>query len=295
MQIRRLQGLYNPWTMGQAAEENYIHTLKEWRSSMNDAIRKEDGWLALGGLFWLRQGVNTFGSAITNDIVLPDSSPPHAGVIDLEDGRMHLKTSSPGMLRINGRTAEAGVLQPDSSGDPTRVSLGPLTLIIIQRGERHGVRLWDNTRRSRTTYPARTWFPPDISWRLEVDFEPHDPPLAISIPNVLGDSTDEPAVGRITFSHHGQSYALESLQSEADGLWLIFGDRTNGQETYPSGRFLMCPASEHGRVTLDFNRAYNPPCAFTEFATCPLPPYQNLLDLKVKAGERYRPLTASSD
>lgn len=269
---------------------DYLHTLEEWRGTMDEAIRKEDSWLALAGLFWLHQGENTFGSADTNDIVLPDASPPHVGAFELNDDQIRVHSSPASGLQLDGRPAEEGELQPDSAGDPTRLDLGSLHMVVIQRGERLGVRLWDNDRQARTAHPGRIWFPGEPSWRLDAAFEPHDPPQALSILNVLGDTSLEPAVGRVTFNHHGQFFLLEALSSKAGGLRLIFGDRTNGGETYPSGRFLVCPPVESGRVKVDFNRAYNPPCAFTDFATCPLPPSQNFLDLRIEAGERYQPL-----
>lgn len=260
---------------------------------MDASIRREDGWLALAGLFWLHPGENTFGSSDTNDIVLPDASPPHVGTFLLDGGVIRLQAPLAGGLQIDGRPAQEAALQPDSTGDPTRVSLGSLHMIVIQRGERTGIRLWDNNRRSRTAYPGRIWFPANPSWQLEADFEPHDPPLALPIPNVLGDTSVEPAVGRVTFNKLGQVFHLEALTTGDGGLWLIFRDRTNGEATYPSGRFLVCPPPEQHRVALDFNRAYNPPCAFTDFATCPLPPPQNSLDLRIEAGERYQPLLDS--
>lgn len=260
---------------------------------MDASLRKENGWLALAGLFWLHQGDNTFGSAATNDIVLPDPSPEQAGAFHFGEGRIHLLPSGSGDLRINGRTAGYHALEPDISGEPTLISMGPLCMIIVQRGERIGVRLWDNSREARRTYPERIWFPGDPAWRLEADFEAHDPPLSLPIPNVLGEATEEPGVGQVRFSHADGLHRLEALQTEAGGLRLIFADRTNGLETYPSGRFLRCPPPEDGRVVVDFNRAYNPPCAFTEFATCPLPPRQNILDLRVEAGEQVHPRPGS--
>lgn len=262
---------------------------------MDTAIRKQDGWLALAGLFWLHEGENTFGSADTNDIVLPPSAPPRAGVLYLTAGRVHIQPAAGDLLQVDGRAAAPGLLEPDTSDHPTRISLGPLTMVVLQRGDRLGVRLWDNSRPSRNSFPGRQWFPVDPSWRLEAEFIAHDPPHPLAVPNVLGDTTDEAGVGRIVFTRRGQSFRLEALDSDSGGLWLIFADRTNAGETYPAGRFLVCPGVDRGRVVVDFNQAYNPPCAFTEFATCPLPPRENILDLRIEAGERYRPTSVRRD
>lgn len=281
---------YNAADMSTPSDENDLHELDRWRDSMDAALRKENGRLAVAGLFWLRQGENTFGPAETNDIVLPAPSPPRAGVFLLKEGRVHLNMLQPSALQVTGLATEDAALEPDASGEPTLVSCGPLTMIVIQRAQGLAIRLWDNRRLVRETFPGRVWFAADSTWRIEAVFRPHDPPRLIRIPDILGDSVDETSIGRVEFDRGGRRHRLEALPTESGGLWLIFGDRTNGRETYPSGRFLVCPPPEHGRTTVDFNRAYNPPCAFTEFATCPLPPRDNLLDLSVEAGERYRPL-----
>jgi uncharacterized protein (DUF1684 family) len=280
--------------MADVVEEGSIRSLEEWRASMDASIRKENNWLALAGLFWLRQGDNSFGSAQSNDIVLPPPCPPHAGSFLLEDRTVRLQVANRELFRIEGRVAADGALEADVSDDPTRLSLGPLSMVMIQRDRRVGLRLWDNSRRIRETYPGRTWFPGDLAWRLDAAFKPYDPPRPISVLSVLGDPTDEAAVGRVEFTLRGQPCRLEALQTESGGLWLIFGDATNGSETYPSGRFLVCPAPDGGRAVVDFNRAYNPPCAFTRFATCPLPPPENVLELRIEAGERDRLLADSA-
>jgi len=265
-------------------------TLEDWRESMDASIRKENGWLALAGLFWLHEGENRLGSAASNDIVLPaPTAPPIAGSILLEHGKARLQVFTPGLLKIDGKDVDQAVLEPDTSSDPTRITMGPLAMIILERGSRKGVRLWDNSRAARLSFPRRIWFPEEPSWRIQADFHPHEPPRRLQVPTVLGNELEEAGVGRITFVSQDAVHHLEALSTDAGRLWLIFDDRTNGQETYPSGRFLTCPAPEAGKVMVDFNRAYNPPCAFTMFATCPLPPEQNLLDLRVEAGERFVP------
>jgi len=257
---------------------------------MDASIRKENGWLALAGLFWLHEGENRFGSEPSNDIVLPaPAAPPIAGSILLEHGRARLQGFTPGLLKVDGRDVDQAVLAPDTSGDPNRISLGPLAMIILERGSRTGVRLWDNSRADRLSFPRRIWFPEDPSWRIHADFHPHDPPKRLLVPSVSGDELEEAGPGRVAFNSQSAVHHLEALSTDAGGLWLIFGDRTNGNETYPSGRFLTCPAPEAGKVLVDFNRAYNPPCAFTMFATCPLPPAQNSLELRIEAGERFVP------
>jgi uncharacterized protein (DUF1684 family) len=276
--------------MPEMSGDSNPQTLEGWRESMDASIRKENGWLALAGLIWLHEGENRFGSAASNDIVLPaTAAPPIAGSILLEHGEARLQVFTPGLLEVDGRDVDQAVLEPDTSGDPNRITLGPLAMIILERGSRTGVRLWDNSRAARLSFPRRIWFPEDPSWRILADFHPHDPPRLLQVPTALGDELGEAGVGRVTFISQRAVHHLEALGTDAGGLWLIFGDRTNGNETYPSGRFVTCPAPEAGKVLVDFNRAYSPPCAFSMFATCPLPPAQNLLDLRVEAGERFVP------
>jgi uncharacterized protein (DUF1684 family) len=177
-------------------------------------------------------------------------------------------------------------MAPDASGAPTEVELGSLLFYVIKRGEQTGIRLKDRKHPDLETFSGVRRFEVNPDWRLAAHFEPHDPAKGIRVPNVLGVVNEIPSPGAVVFERDGVSYTIDALDGGEDELFLIFGDTTNTTETYGGGRFLYVQkAGEDGAMTVDFNRAINPPCAFTPYATCPLPPRQNKLSLRVEAGE----------
>src|SRR5262245_60124196 len=264
---------------------SYQADVERWRRKMDDALRAEDGWLTLAGLFWLHEGSNSFGADPASDIVLPDGSAPDAaGVFELRDG---VVTLHPGAgVTVNNAPASAARLRSDADGSPDRVGLGALTLLIIRRGARIGVRVKDARSPARAAFTGRRWYAADEAYRIQAAFVPYDPPRLLPVGNILGDVEDTPSPGYALFALEGQECRLDALPNP-NGLAFYFRDATNGRMTYPVGRYLKSAAPLDGRLVLDFNRAYNPPCAFTAFATCTLPPPQNRLLLPIQAGELY--------
>ncbi len=189
-------------------------------------------------------------------------------------------------VTVDGSPVVSRPLRSDVGGVPDLVSIGDLTLLVLQRGDRFGIRVRDRDSPTRAAFAGRRWFPIRASYCLMATFVPHDPPHQISIANILGTTENTASPGYVVFAVDGQDYRLDAI-TEGDQLWFIFRDRTSADTTYPAGRYLKAPPPQQGMVTLDFNRAYNPPCAFTAFATCPLPPPQNHLPLRIEAGERY--------
>jgi uncharacterized protein (DUF1684 family) len=273
--------------------DSYSASIESWRLSLDERLRARNGWLALAGLFWLHEGANRLGADPSAEVVLPEgSAPSEVGVLRLNGGKAVLESTSPAPVRVEGRPAERVELNPDTSANPTFVELDDLRFVLLQRGPRYAIRLWDNRRRERVEFPGRRWFPVDEAWCLEAAFAPHEPKKRIRVPNELGEVREEESLGRVTFHVRGEACALEALEDDDGRLFLVFGDASNGRSTYPSGRFLRTEAPTEGRVLLDFNRAYNPPCAFTPYATCPLPPSENRLSLVIEAGEQYPPGTS---
>ncbi|NIS83524.1 MAG: DUF1684 domain-containing protein [Anaerolineales bacterium] len=271
------------------SHDSYHQTIEDWRQKMDDALREENSWLALAGLYWLHEGANTFGSATSNAFVLPEgSAPEHVGTITLHNQEITLDVAASGSVRIDGDGITHAKLEPDSAGSPTFIHLGRLTMVAIQRGERYGIRLWDKRRPQRKSFPGRIWYPIQDHYRVEALFSTYNPPFEIHVSNVLGDVENVTAAGHVTFTLQETDCRLDALGEEESGLFLIFRDLTAEDQTYPSGRFLSTEAPKGDVVTLDFNRAYNPPCAFTRYATCPLPPAQNHLPIRIEAGERYQ-------
>jgi len=282
----RLTGILN--TRYEAMDQAYIEATQQWRAKMEADLRAPDGWLALAGLFWLRPGSNTVGADPASDIVLPEGfAPARAATIDFdgEHATLHARPGVP--IAVNGEPAEVAALRSDADPPADRVQLGPLTLLIIKRGEKYGVRLRNKQHPNRAAFAGRRWYPIRPEYCVPATFIAYDPPQPRQITNVLGDVVEELSPGYVRFELNGQEYQLEASPTSARELFLVFRDRTAGTTTYPAGRFVKAPLPRDGQTTVDFNRAYSPPCAFTEFATCPLPVPQNRLGIPIEAGELY--------
>ena len=254
---------------------------------MEAGLRADDGWLTLAGLFWLHEGANSFGADPAGDIVLPaGTAPDDAGVFELRDGAVTLRPAAGAGVTVNDAPASTARLRSDADGGSDRIGLGSLTLLIIRRGARIGVRVKDTLSPVRAVFGGRHWYAPNQSYHLQAAFVPYDPPRLLSVTNILGDVGDVPSPGYALFTLDGQEYRLDALP-DPNGLVFYFYDATNADTTYPAGRYLKAALPQDGVVTIDFNRAYSPPCAFTVFATCTLPPPQNRLPLRIEAGELY--------
>ncbi len=264
----------------------YEVELEQWRATLDATLRKENNWLALAGLYWLQPGENTFGAAPDNTLKLAvPEAPPYFGTILLDDGRIFLQIPDSLPATVDGAAIDGAELRTDISGTPSVIEYGSLRWIIIERGDRFAIRLWDNNRAERTNFPGRQWYPVDQAYRVETGFTSHEPSVLLALPSADGDRQEIAARGFVTFSVGGEECRLEALDGPGGGLFFIFKDLTNGGRTYKAGRYLTTPAPEQGVVELDFNRAYNPPCAFTSYATCALPPAQNTLKVPIEAGE----------
>jgi uncharacterized protein (DUF1684 family) len=266
----------------------YDTEIKQWRVTLDLTLRRENSWLSLAGLYWLREGENTFGSASDNTLVLevPDA-PAYFGTILLEEGRVRLQVPDSLPATVDGQKISNTDLLTDINGTPSVIEYGSLRWIIIERGERFAIRLWDNNSTVRQTFTGRKWYPVDPALRVPAIYSAHEPALYLELPSVDGDQQEISANGYVTFLIGGRECRLEALDGPGGGLFLIFKDLTNGDSSYGAGRYLTTLAPEKGVVILDFNRAYNPPCAFTPYATCALPPVQNALGVRIEAGELF--------
>lgn len=263
---------------------SYHGLVERWRQERETGLKADDGWLTLAGLFWLHPGANTIGSAEGSAIRLP-RGPAHAGVIDYREGLATLHIDAGVPVTVNGKPASEAVLRSDAAeAKPDLVQLGDLTFYVIHRGARDAVRLKDKNSEYRKTFKGLRWYPVKDEYRIEAKWVPYQPPHKLDVPNILGETEQQPNPGYAEFTLAGEHYRLYPVV-EGDQLFFIFKDRTAGQETYPAGRFLHSRMPENGEVLLDFNEAYNPPCAFTPYATCPLPPRPNRLSARIEAGE----------
>jgi uncharacterized protein (DUF1684 family) len=261
-----------------------------WQANRVTRLKGEDNWLSLVGLFWLNPGANTFGSDKSNDIDMPSNAPAKCGVLSLKDGKVTLVPAPAAAMSIDGKAVTGPVELRDDTSDPgpTVVGLGSMKFQIIKRGDRLGIRVKDPESAARKNFKGLEYYPPDPKWRVEARLVPHNPPKKIPITNVLNMTADEVSPGALVFTVDGKEYRLDPIieQGETD-YFIIFKDATSKDTTYGAGRYLYAsPAGADGKVIVDFNKAYNPPCAFTPFATCPLPPAQNRLAIRVEAGEK---------
>ncbi|MFB3855215.1 MAG: DUF1684 domain-containing protein [Vicinamibacterales bacterium] len=271
-------------------QASYRAEIAAWRATREKQLLSDQGWFTVVGLFWLKEGRNSFGADPANDIVLPAGAAPlRAGSFVLEKGSISVEFGANAEGTVNGKSVGSAVLASDVSGTPDVVSVGAgrLNMTIIKRGERIGVRLRDRQASARLE-AARTglrYFPVDPAWRVEAQFVRD--PQTVEIVNVLGQLQLYSSPGHVRFEVAGREVRLYPvLESEdASELFFIFRDETSGRETYGGGRFLYTELPGDGRVILDFNKAENPPCAYTDFATCPLPPARNRVRARVEAGE----------
>lgn len=268
------------------APADHTDMMREWRQRRHERLSSEDGWLTLVGLDWLKDGDNRLGSGADSDIRLP-GGPAHWGTITVDGDEISFAPAVGESITVDGAPASPARLVADNQGQPTVVRSGTLSFHVIYRGS-YALRVKDTQAPTLLAFTGVDNYPIDASWRFDARFIPAEPGQTIEIGDVLGQVNPMPVLGTIEFQRDGQSYSLLGLSEEgSDSIWFLFADRTTGRETYGAGRFLYSDGMpENGRVVVDFNKAYNPPCAFSEFSTCPLPPQQNRLDLAVTAGER---------
>lgn len=269
-------------------DPKYKAEIDNWHKERIERLKKKDGWLSLVGLYWLKEGENTFGSDSTNDIIFPKwKARPFMGSFILDKGKVTVRMHEDlAVKKKNDRLKEITMIN-DVEGIPTILKFGTLSWNIIKRsGNMYGVRLKDSENKLFKTFKGIEKFEVNPEWRIETTFKPYHPPKKIAMPNVIGTIDKEYSPGRLEFIHDGKKYSVDVIHSDGKYL-LVFGDLTNGESTYGAGRYLIVEKeNEKGKTIIDFNKAYNPPCAFTKYATCPLPPKQNMLKLKIEAGEK---------
>lgn len=267
----------------------------EWyRGGRLDSLRKPESWLTLVGLHWLNEGTTTVGSGEDMGLHLPDSVPEFVGELTetaSDDGRTTVFTPAEGVeVRVDGEVATGPVkLRSDADGEPSQVEIGSVVFYAIDRRDRTAIRVKDRQARTLVEFKGLEFFPVDWRWRFEGRYVPYADGKEIQVPSVLGGADSAQIPGYVEFEKDGETYRIDALPGDGT-LFLIFGDKTNGDTTYGGGRFLYAdapPASNRpGPVVIDFNKAYSPPCVFSPWATCPLPPRQNRLALAITAGEK---------
>lgn len=265
----------------------YLDEIKQWDQKRAERLKADDGWLNLVGRTWLKPGENKFGSAKDNDVLIEsDKVPAYMGIFVFQDSTVTMKVNDGVEVLLNGEPVKEIVMVGDHKKEMTVFQYASIKWNLIVRNELYGIRFRDLESEVVKNFKGIERFPVNEDWKITADFEAYDPPKRIDVPNVLGQIDEEPSPGAIVFTKDNQTYRLEAVDA-GDKLWFIFADETSGKETYGGGRFLYTDKPDsNGKVIVDFNKAYNPPCVLTKFATCPLPPKENYIKLRITAGEK---------
>jgi len=269
----------------QSSLPDYTNKLLAQRAQRAHQLQADHSWLTLAGLFWLQEGVNPVGADPNHPVVLQAPGiPAKAGILELHEGVVRLQVAPGVIMTCEGQAVTELTLRDDMSGAADYITIGPLTFFVIKRGERYAVRLYDITSPARQRFPGLSWYPIDPTLCIEARYEPHDQPRTLAIVTGHGDITASVNPGAVYFTVADQECRLEA-EDRGDKLFFNFRDLTNRDTTYPAGRFLYTDVPVNGKVTLDFNQATNPYCAYTPYATCPLPPAGNSLPVRIEVGE----------
>jgi len=271
--------------------DTYSPMIEAWRRDYERGLAAPRGWLAIIGLVWLEEGENIFGADASHPIVLPEGATvAYAGSFILNEGTITLRANPEAHILFEEQPVTSCPIPLTQGNSSTPITVGRLTLFVIRRGQQYAVRIYDPDNPARHAFSGVEWFPIENQYCVQASFTPLDTANTIPITNILGMTEESRCPGFVTFTLHGQEYRLYPVAASAqDRLFFMFRDTTNGEETYPAGRYLYADPPHDGVTTLDFNKAYSPPCAFTDYATCTLPPRQNQLPIPIPAGARYTP------
>jgi len=274
-------------TVTASTVDSYTEEILNARQRRVERLTAPDGWLSLIGLHFLQPGANTIGTATDNGIVLA-AGPKHFGTASLApDGKVTFTPAADAAVQIDGRAAGPTELKLGVDGKPTLVTSGTVSFYLIERGGRLALRVKDSAAPRRTNFLGLDYFPLDRTWRVEARWVPFDPPREVPITNIIGNVSKERVPGKAVFEREGRTFELYPIvEGPNEPLFFVISDATSGKESYSAARFLDAEWPVDGKVVLDFNKAVNPPCAFTPFATCPLPPKENQLPIAVTAGEK---------
>lgn len=271
-----------------ATDANYVAEIEEWRVGRMERLRAENGYLNLAGLFWLTEQNSSFGSADDNDIQFPPVTPAHIGEFELTEEGVVMTVFADADVRVDGEPVESILLRDDTTEMPVTVTMGKMAWLVVNRERKIGVRLRDFEHPALTALPLIPSFDIDPGWRVEGTLIPYDEPRVANVETViegLGYNPQSPGV--VEFEYGGERFELEAYTS-GERLFFVFGDLTSRHDTYPAGRFVYAASpGEDGKTILDFNKSYNPPCAFGDFSTCPVASPRNRLPVRIEAGERY--------
>lgn len=270
------------------ATKDYENEIMQWRADRYDALVRENGWLALSGLYDLEEGRNLIGSNPMCEVVLPDRAPTFLGIAELKGKTIRFTSAEGVKVKINDRVVQKAILRSAQEAKPSFITWNDLRLVVHQHGGKYSIRIWDNQRNERFHVPPLKWFPLNTKLRFNATYTRYPKPKPSSQDDSTGEVVEDRLDGFLSFRFEGKTYKLDVTQTQSKKLFVKFRDGTSNKESYPASRYLYTDPPEKGKVVLDFNRAYSPPCAFTPYATCIFAPPQNTLPFRVEAGEMYR-------
>jgi uncharacterized protein (DUF1684 family) len=266
----------------------YEEQVLRWRAKKLEERVGENGWMALAGLFWLSEGRNLIGSNPMCEIVLPDRGPTFLGIVELKGKVARLQVAAGVHVQVNGKATQKTLLKSDREAHPSYITWNDMRLVVHEHAGKYGVRIWDNQQRNRLTLPLLKWFPINKQFRFTARYTRYPEPKLISQPDTFGDTVEDRLDGFVAFKHEGKTHRLDVTEQKDGRLFIKFRDETSNRETYPASRYHYTQPVNGDKAIVDFNYAYSPPCAFTEYATCLFAPQQNTLPFRVEAGEIYR-------
>ncbi len=273
-----------PACLGAAGSSAYEQSVEKWRQDYQNKLTSDTGWLTVSALLWLHEGENRFGSAAGNDVVLPAPVPATAGHFDLHDGKVTVHVNPGVSITMGGKPVETTELRPDSAED--RLVIGDLTFYVHASGTRMAIRLKDKNSKLRREFHGLHWYPVNEAYRFSAKYVAYPSPREVQVENILGDRGPVYLVGYVVFSMNGKEYQLDAEDNGDGSLFIVFRDLTSKTSTYQAARFLDTDPPKDGKVEIDFNKAYNPPCAYNPNTTCPLPSEKNRLPVEIPAGEK---------
>ena len=272
-----------------ATVDPYQADIEKFRQQREAKLTSDVGWLTIAGLHFLTRPETTVGAAADNDVVLPAGAPARVGTFVVgKTGKISVRLE-PGLSAklLDGKPFTGGEIKTDGAGPPERLVFGDIQVWVHQSGDRPAIRIRDRNNHLRKAFTGMKWYPVNASYKVEGTFVPFEKAQTFEVPNMLGDIDKMESPGHVKFTLNGKEHNMLAITEDEESFWFIFRDLTSGEETYPAARFLYTGRpGAGGKVTLDFNRAENPPCAFNPYATCPLPPPENRLQVKVEAGEK---------
>jgi len=270
-------------------KQQYENEVLQWREVKHEERVGENGWLALVGLYWLNEGRNLLGSNPMCEVVLPERAPTFIGVAEFNGKTVRFMPAEGLYVKVNGRSVQKAILRSSSDPKPSYITWNEtMRMVLHKHAGRFGIRIWDNEQKERFSFPPSKWFPINKQFRFQARYTRYPESKVIDHPDTLGDVVDDRIDGYLKFKFEGKTYQLDVSETDSGRLFIKFRDQTSGKESFPPSRYCKTAPPKNGRVTLDFNYTYSPPCAFTQHATCIFAPPQNNLPFRVEAGEMYQ-------